>query len=261
MPFQNVNGVDLYYEVAGQGGDPVLLLHGLGSSARDWEAQIAALSARYQVIAADMRGHGQSGKPPGPYSVPGFAADVTALMKSLSLESAHVVGISMGGMIGLQLAVDYPGMVRSLVTINGDAELVPRTPGDHLQIWLRRAILAILGMAGTGRFLSCRLFPRTDQVELRRVFVERWIENDPRAYSEAMRALLGWSVTDRLAEVKCPVLVIASDHDYTPLERKHRWLDRISGARLRVIDDARHAVTAEKPDEVNRVLLEFLSSV
>jgi pimeloyl-ACP methyl ester carboxylesterase len=257
MPVLPLRDINLYYEVAGQ-GDPIVFIHGLGSSARDWEYQVPFFAPRYRVVVFDVRGHGRSDKPPGPYSVPLFAQDAAALIRALEAAPAHVVGISMGGMIALQLAVDEPALVRSLVVVNSGPELVVRTFRERLMILQRFLIVRLLGMRKMGEVLSQRLFPRPDQAPLRQMFVERWAENDPRAYREAMRALVGWSVADRLGDIRCPTLVIASDQDYTPVSAKEAYVARMPNARLVVIPDAHHAVTVERPEEFNQVLLDFL---
>lgn len=257
MPRLPLPDISLYYEVAGQ-GDPIVFIHGLGSSARDWEYQVPFFAPRYRVVVFDVRGHGRSDKPPGPYSVPLFAQDTAALIRALEVAPAHIVGISMGGMIALQLAVDEPALVRSLVVVNSGPELVVRTLQERLQILQRFLIVRLLGMRKMGEVLSKRLFPRPEHAQLRQMFVERWAENDPRAYREAMRALVGWSVADRLDAIRCPTLVIASDQDYTPVSLKEAYVARIPNAELVVISDAHHAVSAERPEEFNQVLLDFL---
>jgi len=99
MPTARVNDIELYYETAGE-GEPLLLLHGLGSSVRDWERQIPEMAKSYRVIACDVRGHGRSEKPPGPYSMSQFARDVAGLLRALDIPSVHICGLSIGGMIG-----------------------------------------------------------------------------------------------------------------------------------------------------------------
>ncbi|MCA9958095.1 MAG: alpha/beta fold hydrolase, partial [Anaerolineales bacterium] len=111
MPYQQVGDIQLYYEIHGT-GEPVLLLHGLGSSVEDWELQLPLFSQKYQVVVVDVRGHGRSGKPSGPYSVPQFAADITAFIEQLGLAPLHMLGLSMGGMIAFQTAVDRPDLLR-----------------------------------------------------------------------------------------------------------------------------------------------------
>src|SRR5690349_3136704 len=107
------DGVNISYDTFGS-GDPVVLVHGLGSYVGDWQAQIDALSREFQVVAIDLRGHGESDKPAGPYSVALFASDVAAVIGGLRLGPSHVVGLSLGGAVAFQLAVDRPDVVRSL---------------------------------------------------------------------------------------------------------------------------------------------------
>lgn len=258
MPQLHVGNVDLHYEITGL-GKPVLFIHGLGSSARDWELQVPAFCEQYQVVAFDLRGHGQSGKPPGPYSIPLFAADAAGLMQGLGLDPAHVVGISLGGMVALQLAVSHPSLVRSLTVVNAGPEFIVRTIQDRLQVLQRQLIVRLLGMRKMGEVLSQRLFPKPEQEDLRRLFVERWAENDPRAYRDAMMAIVGWSVSDQLGDIKCPTLVIAADHDYTPVAAKEAYVTRLPHAELAVIADSRHATPVERPEEFNAAVLAFLA--
>src|SRR5512138_1073317 len=105
MPSVIVNGIQLHYEVRGQ-GQPLVFIHGLGSSTRDWDAQTAAFEHDYQVITCDLRGHGQSDKQAGPYTIPLFATDLASLLAGLGVDSAHLVGISLGGAVALQCALD-----------------------------------------------------------------------------------------------------------------------------------------------------------
>ena len=131
-----VGDVALYYERVGQ-GEPLVLVHGLGSSSRDWAYQVPFFAQNYEVVVCDVRGHGQSGKPPGPYSMPLFARDLAGLIEGLGVGPSQVVGVSMGGMIGLQLAVDRPELVRSLVVVNSVPDMVVRTWRQRLEVWHR----------------------------------------------------------------------------------------------------------------------------
>ena len=257
MPTIKSNNINLNYEVNGD-GQPLLLIHGLGSSARDWELQVTEFSKTYKVITFDLRGHGQSDKPPGPYSMPLFSSDTAGLLRALGVESAHVVGLSLGGGIAFQLAVDSPALVRTMVIVNSAPELVVRTFKDQLGVWQRFAIVRLLGMRRMAEVLSKRLFPNTEHALLRATFVERWAENDPRAYENAMRAMIGWSVTAKLGSIGCPTLVIAADQDYTPVALKEAYTRLMPNARLVVIPDAHHATPVEQPAQFNAVLAEFL---
>ena len=111
-----------------------------------------------------------------------------------------------------------------------------------------------------GMLLSKILFIKPEQEELRKVFVEHWAGNDKRAYRESLKAILNWDVETRLGEIECPVLVVGSDDDYLPLEEKRAYTTKFPIGKMVVIEDARHAVTAERPEQLNRVVDEFLQA-
>lgn len=260
MPTIQVNDINLYYEIFGE-GEPLLLIHGLGSSSRDWEMQVDVFAQNYQVITFDVRGHGKSSKPPGPYSISLFTEDTAKLLQKLRVNPAHILGISLGGMIAFQLGVSCPELVRSLIIVNSTPELVARTLKDWLRIWKRLLIVRFLGMRKMGEVLGNQFLPNPEQAELRAIFVERWAENDKPAYLEAMKAVIGWSVTNRLGELRSPTLVIGADGDYFPTAEKEVYVKRIPGAKLVVIEDSKHALPAEKPGEFNRTVKAFLAGL
>ncbi|MDH7487962.1 MAG: alpha/beta hydrolase [Anaerolineae bacterium] len=258
MPRIRVRDIGLHYEEVGA-GEPLLFIHGLGSSGRDWEMQVPFFASEYRVVVFDLRGHGESDKPRGPYTMPQFAEDTAGLIEALGIAPAHVVGISLGGMIAFQLAIDRPDLVRSLVIVNSGPEFVARTFRERLAVLQRFLVVRLVGMRKMGEILAPRLFPKPEQGALREMLVERWAANDPRAYRDAMRAIVGWSVADRLGEIDIPTLVVAADEDYTPVSTKEAYVAKIPRAELAVIRDARHAVPVERPDEFNAAVGAFLA--
>ncbi len=260
MPKFNSGDINLYYESVGE-GDCLLFIHGLGSSSRDWEQQIPYFAKSYRVLTVDVRGHGQSDKPPGPYSVKQFSDDIAALLHDLIITAVNVIGVSMGGMIAFQLAVDHPKLVKSMVIVNSGPELIPRTLMEKLAIWQRFVILRFMGMRKMGEVLAPRLFIKEEQAALREQFIERWAENDKRAYTDTLRALVGWSVLDRIGTITVPVLVMAADEDYTPVSAKKAYLGKLPNARLLVIEDSRHATPMERPEAINTAVTEFLEGL
>lgn len=261
MPHISVNGVQIYYELQGAEGRPVILfLHGLGSSVRDWEYQIPYFAADYRVLLIDMRGHGRSDKPKGPYTMSLFASDVIAVLDALKIDSVHLVGLSMGGMIAFQLAVDCPQRIRSMIIVNSGPAVVPRTLKEKFGIWLRFFIVRAMGMRKMGETLAPRLFVEPSQENLRQTFIARWAENDPRAYLDTLRAIVGWSVEDKIAQISIPTLVVASDQDYTPVAAKEAYIAKMSKAELKIIENAHHAVAAERPDAFNEVVRSFIQA-
>lgn len=260
MPHQQVNNISLYYEVTGE-GEPVLLLHGLGSSLRDWERQVPVFAEEYQVIACDVRGHGRSSKPRGPYSIPQFTADVAALLHHLQIESVHVLGLSMGGMIAFQMAVDNPQLVRSLIIVNSGPELVPRTWQEHLAVWQRLLISRLMGPQKMGEVISQRLFPNPDQADMRQTMAQRWADNDKAAYLASTKALIGWSVSAHLPRITCPTLAITADQDYTPVAIKEAYVKQMPNARLHIIENSRHATPIDQSEVFNTAVLQFWAQV
>lgn len=258
MPVELINGFKLHFEVRGS-GEPLLFIHGLGSSGRDREPQVEHFSSSHTCVTFDARGHGSSGRPPSPYSIELFADDTRLLLDHLGLRSAHVVGISMGGMIAFQLALAHSEYVTSMVIINSAPEMKPRSPRDRFQVWRRLLIVRLLGMRKMAEFLAPRLFPDPLHRHLRAEFIERWSENDKRSYLASMRAIVGWGVADRIAGINVPTLFVSADHDYTPIEAKRRYVEYMPNARLVVVENSHHAVPVERPRELNRVIEGFLS--
>ena len=251
-----VGDADLHYEVAGT-GDTVVLLHGLGSSRRDWESQIARLSTQYRVVSIDLRGHGRSSRPRGPYRMADFAADIAAILAHLGVDSAHICGISLGGMVAFQLAADFPERVRTLAIINSGPAFPGRTLKGRLTLLSRFAVIRMKGLPALAPIIAGRLFPKPEQELHRRTFIQRFAENDRSAYEHTMRAIGKFDVSDRLDRIRCPVLVLASDRDYTPVAAKEAYVSRLADARLVVIRDSGHASPIDQPEQVNDALMEF----
>lgn len=257
MPTLRIDDFDLHYETTGS-GTPLLLIHGLGSSALDWEPQVAAFSKHYRVITLDLRGHGRSGDPQGAYSISGFAQDITRLLDTLNCGAVHVVGISLGGGIAFQLALDAPLSVRSLTIVNSAPEMILRTPLQKFAIWQRRKLVKWLGLPRFGRILSKKLFPDPANVREREIFAQRFAGNREQAYTATLNALVGWSISACLSELRLPTLVVAADQDYTPVAFKQAYVAQLPNAELVVIPNSRHATPIDQPEAFNRVLADFL---
>ena len=257
MTIAQVNGISLNYEARGSGA-PLVFIHGLGGALEDWEHQIAHFANDYQVIVPDLRGHGRSAKPAGGYSMQLFASDIACLLNALRLPPAHVVGLSLGGGIAFQLALDSPELIRTLTIVNSGPEMIPRTLKEKFAIWLRFAIIRLFGLPKLGEIVGKKLFPEpADAAELK-AFLERYARNEPHAYTGALRAFVGWSVTAQLGQLRCPTLIMSADQDYTPVAFKEAYVGKIPGAKLVVIPDSHHAAPSERPAAFNALLEEFL---
>ena len=256
MTRQLINGIQIDVDVTGS-GPALLFIHGLGSCREDWEHQVAEFSKRFTVVTFDLRGHGNSDKPAAPYSLPMFAADAAGVLKALNIGAAHVVGISLGGMIAFQLVVDHPEMVKSLTIVNSGPAVILKTLKAKFAIWVRLYIMRKKGPAKLGEILARNLFP-PDRKAAGEVFAQRYARNDPQAYKATVEAFVGWSVADRIKDIRCPVLAIAAENDYTPVSLKESYVSTIPGAKLVVVPNTRHALPMERPEAFNAALAPFL---
>jgi len=259
MPKIRVNNTGIYYEVTGQ-GEPLLFIHGLASSSRSWKKQVPFFAQHYRVITFDIRGHGRSDRPLlEPYSIKLFAADAVELMSALGIDSAHIVGFSMGGMVGFQLAVDVPEMVTSLVAVNCCPEGSMRTFNDGIECFKHILFLPFNRMRNKAHNGAKRPESTSDREVSPQSVIQRMAVNNKLAYANAFGALVKWSVADHLGAINCPTLMIASDADFVPVSIKAGYASKMPDARLVVISNARHATPREQADEFNTMLLEFLS--
>ena len=238
----------------------VLLLHGLGATGDSWLPQISALvEAGYRVIAPDARGFGQSTYPGGGMSISDMATDMATLLQHAEIDSAHVVGISMGGTLALQLALDHAELVNKLMLVNTFASLKPDNASHFLYFLMRMILVHGLGVPAQADAVTRRIFPHPEQEELRQQLHDQIIQADPRAYRGVMRALARFNVANRLGEIRAPTLVVTGENDTTvPPQRQRTLTESIPNSRQVVIPDAGHAVTADQYEAFNRVMVDYL---
>jgi len=243
------------------GGTRVLLIHGLGSSAEDWLFQMPALNSRYPVTAVDLPGHGGVPLLPGWPTVADYAQIVASAMETHAAAPAHVVGLSLGGAVALQLALDFPAYVRSLSLINTFGRFRLTT-----HAWLRGAVRLALVVAGRmdwlGAWVAAGLFPRPDQALLREAAAARIAGNPRRGYLQSLMATARFDVGPRLGEITLPTLVVAGTRDTTvPTAAGRNLAARIPGARFFLLEGAGHVASVDAADDLNAVLLSFLRNV
>jgi 3-oxoadipate enol-lactonase len=258
MPKLLVNNTGIYDEVTGQ-GEPLLFIHGLTSSSRSWKKQVPPFSQRYQVVTFDIRGHGRSDKHIEPYSIELFAADARELLRALGINSTHVVGFSMGGMVAFQLAVDAPELVRSLVAVNCCPEGSIRTFNNGVETFRHLVGMQFNGSRHRRQNKDAKPVTESGQERPHQSVIERMAVTNKLAYANAFGALVKWSVADRLDTIKCPTLMITSDEDFVPVSVKQGYASKIPDAELVVINNSRHAAPKERTEEFNAILFDFVS--
>ena len=249
----------LHHEISGPARAPVLVLTGsLGTSLSMWEPQLPVLARRFRVVRCDVRGHGGSPVPPGPYSIDELGADLMETLDALEIERAHLCGLSIGAMISLWAAAHAPDRVARLIACCTTAHFgAPAAAAYRERAALVRAEgLETIADAVIGRWFTPGFATaRPDVVgEVRAGLVAT-----PRVgYAACCEALAGLDLTAELARIAAPTLVIAGAEDQaTPPEHGEAIAAAIPGARLAVVPAA-HLANIERPDRVNPLVTEFL---
>jgi 3-oxoadipate enol-lactonase len=255
--------VKIEHEWHGPPGAPaVTLSHPLGATLRIWDAHVPALTPRFRVLRYDTRGHGGSEVPPGPCTLEQMADDVVGLLDAAGIARTHFVGMSMGGLVGMTLALTHPDRVRSLVLCDTTACYGPALEA----MWRERLRVAetagmteeLIGRTVAVWFTPDFLARGKAQVDRVREMLRR---TDPRGYAAAIRAIGFVDLRPRLGAIRCPTLVVVGEDDPgTPPAMAREIADRIPGARLEVLPGARHAAVVERAEEFTRLLLEFLAA-
>jgi pimeloyl-ACP methyl ester carboxylesterase len=256
------NGVDLRVETIGA-GPPLLLIMGLGASLETWIAQRDAFSVRHRVILFDNRGAGESERPPPPWTVPDMAADAIAVLDALGIERAHVLGVSMGGMIAQEMAIGWPERVDRLVVAVSFARPDPLRRAFLLfRRWARLQGVDLVqeGVANLPWLVSPSVLNDPQRLEEILAVVGTMPLMDAEAYSHQIDAILEHDTLSRLHRVQSRTLVLAAAEDVlTPLYLSREIAEAIPNARLTVLPRGNHAVQIEDPDAFNRAVLDFLS--
>jgi 3-oxoadipate enol-lactonase len=251
---------NLFYLDPDPKGQPgVLLLHGLGADGNSWQMQFPALiEAGFRPVAPDTPGFGRSPSV-GKWSIQKAAGQLSSLLDEIGATSVHVVGLSLGGTIALQFALDYPERVRKLVLANTFAHLRPEKWNQWIYFLQRLILVHTVGLEAQAKVVAQRIFPQPEQ-ELTRIALVRTISNaNPQAYRAAMRSLATFNVVSRLAEIRKPTLVMTGEKDTTVSYKNQRVLvDRIAGARQMMIPRAGHAASIDNYEMFNQGLIEFL---
>lgn len=247
-----VNGTRLHVSDQGS-GHPILFLHGMGCDGTDWEPQFDAFGDRFRVVAIDHRGHGRSDRDVGEgYSIAGFAADALGVMDLLDIDIAHVVGLSMGGMIAQQLAITAPERVCTLSLMDTFA----KASDNGISMFADQVETAGLeALSGGFQSMVFSAATRKGRPDLLERFEAQFKANTPACLAWAMRAIGGLDTFERLGSVIAPTVVLCGAEDnLTPLAQAEELAGAIKGARLEIVPDAGHFSNLENPDFVNQVL-------
>ena len=259
MPFADLPNVRLHYALSGPPAAPVLILsNSLGTNFSMWDAQAPAFEKQFRLLRYDMRGHGQSSAPPPPYAVPDLARDILSLADSLSISRFHFCGLSIGGMIGMSLALQAPDRLQKLVLCNTAPQIgAPEFWNTRIQTVQSKGMSEVAG-AVTARWFT----PGFQQSCPEKVASAiRVLESlDPQGYVGGCTAVRDFDFRERVSQIRAGTLVIAGTHDPAATPADGRLLaERIPGARYAELNTS-HLSNIEAPEQFNDAVLAFLNA-
>ncbi|MFC2005379.1 alpha/beta fold hydrolase [Chloroflexota bacterium] len=267
MTIANINGVDLNYEITGQ-GEAVVFLHGMTGSTQDWVNQMSVLSPKYKAIARDMRGHGKSAAPPSQeqYSIQIFADDVLGLLRMLDINKCCLVGHSIGGFIALQFALEHQDMLAALVLVDTSSGQFARDPNYANLRQKLDEVARSQGMEAAFEYDAANNPMRIERLkkhpELREVTLQKMLMTSVDGYIYCSGAIGKWApITARLSEIKVPALIFRGEEDLAFVEAVQVLKDRIADSELVTVQDVGHNPHEEAPDVFNEALLKFLGRI
>ena len=259
MPKARVNGVNLHYEERGE-GPPLLLVHGFQNSHFTFRPIIDRLAERFRTLALDLRGHGDSDKPEGPFAIETFAYDVLGFLDAVNVERADYLGQSMGGRTGTMLAIGHSGRLNRLML---SASSAGPPSGAYRETF--EAQLRVAESEGMEALLAFRLrrgeIPKSLRTgPLAREYRERFLKNTPRTFADAASALFAMpDVRARLSEISVPTWVCYGENDAGPLDFAEAYANGVPDCRLSIIPDAGHSVFWDQPDAFLAEMEKFLA--
>lgn len=258
MPHVKNGPADVWWEEDGE-GDPLLLVMGQGFGSSMWHRAVAPLAEHYRVLTFDNRGIGRSRGSRHRFTIADLASDAVAVLDAAGVDTAHVYGVSMGGLTAQELALSHPERVRSLVLgCTGAPAADAVTPTRRRQLRQRVPRSLLLRLPGVVGALHG---PAADPARVREdLAVVRSTPTRSWALAQQARAIAAFSSRDRVAGLAVPTLVVHGDADrVVPLARGEELMALVPGSRLVVLEGAGHNYLADLPETANQVVLDFLA--
>ena len=261
-----INGTSVYYEDSGGSGSPIVFSHGLLWDSTLFAPQIAVLKGRHRCVAYDHRGQGRSADGTGhAIDMETLAIDATALIETLSLGRVHFCGLSMGGFIGMRLAINRPELIRSLVLLETSAD--PEPFPSKLKYRFLNLIARRLGLKVVANSVMGILFGKTalrDPSRAAEVLAWRQhlVSNRRSIWRAVNGVIIREGIYDKLSRIRAPTLVVVGEEDVATVPAKaERMASAISGSRLVRIPHAGHSASVEQPGAVTTAIAEFIADV
>jgi 3-oxoadipate enol-lactonase len=260
VAFVENQGAKIYWDEQGQGA-PILLIMGLGYPSGLWHRTRPVLAQKYRTVALDNRGVGLTDMPAGPYSIATMASDAAAVQDAAGVFDAHVFGVSMGGMIAQEFALQYPARTRSLIlgcTSPGGPSAV-RAESKVADILMVRGMTLQQAREAILPYIYDAATPQ-EKIEEDLSLRTRWLPS-MEGYMAQLQGILAWEAYSRIAQITAPTLVIHGKSDaLVPPGNGKLIAERIPGARLVLLEHASHLFLTDQTQAAHKEILEFLWS-
>jgi len=256
--FADLDGLAVHYTLSGRSdGLPLVFINSLGTDLRLWDRVVPTLEAAFAVLRYDLRGHGLTDCPPGPYNLAQLAADLSSLLDHLEIEQAVLIGISIGGLVALQAAADHPGLPRALVLADTAARIGSPDRWQQRIEAVRRDGLEGLAEAVLGIWFSEPF--RANQPALVRGFGNMLVRTPAAGYIACCSLLAEADLSGRLDTIQAPALVLTGEADpATPPEQGRALAAALPDGRFELVPAAAHLPCIERPERVAALIRRFL---
>ncbi len=262
MPKIAVGDIEVNYEEAGN-GYPFILVHGLNGDLTGWVLIMPEFSKHYRAVALDVRGHGGTSKPDPPYSIKGFSEDLHEFLRKLRIPKAHILGLSMGGAIAQQFALDHPEMIRSLILVSTFSYVDEHARRAFLR--LKNSLAQggypaffdeVVKLAFTPQYIAANPGPIAE-LKQKRIQI-----NSPVAIGRATDACLAFNLKDQISKIAVPTLVVSGREDvFTPVHLAEQIHRSIRASEWKILEGVGHSLHIEGALQLSQAVLDFLKGL
>jgi 3-oxoadipate enol-lactonase len=260
LPYEEIGDAKLYYEVDGT-GEPLLLIHGVRGSIRNWQYVRPLIRQHFQTILPELRGHGRSSELTEVTKVDRFAKDFLHLLKSLKIKKCYIAGHSLGGFIAQQMALDAPECVKKLILI--DAAPVVDVEAAQVQIQIGQLVYGLSPEEAIEKLLEFAFYDpekvkETPGMMDLLLFDQHEGQRLANSHGYAQGAAASFNIQDRVSEIKVPTLVIIGAQDETfPIKWGDYYKEKLSNVKVQIIDKTDHSIQLEQPEALVQAIVDF----
>jgi len=258
-----VNNANLYFEEEGK-GETIVFGHSMLFNLRMFDGQVDHLKNNFRCVRFDFRGQGKSEVTESGYDLDSLTDDVAKVIESLQCDPCHFVGFSMGGMVGMRLAVKHPKLIKSLILIDTSSELQDQMIRNRVMLWVAKYIgIKVLANKVVSMFFSSNFLKDKNNQSIAKIYKNYFQANDPKGIVEVVRGVIFRKrCTEILSSISQPTMIMVGEKDELTDYQKSKILkENIENSQLEIIPRAGHLTPVEEPALVNQIISQFIGSI